>query len=199
MTLAKLSAIHLLLLSSLLIAQFDYDSPYNYSTWNHELSVLAGIAEHEGRILLQGQELAMRWDPEALMQPLNASMHVKYEGRYDWWLLAASGMASAYTNWQENDPWNNVLLAVDATIGFMPCWDRLYLLVGGRLYYTPIKMMNEADPSITHEITSRWIEPVVGARYEILLTDRFKARLRGDVGGLEHSSNFSGNAELLLR
>ncbi len=184
----------LLFLSNTLFAQYGYDSPYNYSKWISELSVVSSVTSQLGSLSLNGKHYEINPVYEELPEAVNWALQAKYEGRYKLWLFVLSG--SYARNYEEDEAldFSSTLAMGNATIGIMP-WDRFYLLAGGRYFNLSIQdELNELEKT-----EKEWIDPIVGARYEIPFTSWFKFRLRGDVGGFVTGSDLSWNAAAFFR
>lgn len=66
------------------------------------------------------------------------------------------------------------------------------VLAGGRYWY----MHGDLDTSIPYSSskTNQFVDPIIGARATIDLTDKFSFRLKGDIGGFGVGSDFTWNA-----
>ena len=70
------------------------------------------------------------------------------------------------------------------------------VLAGGRYWYlgNEIKISEPTAGTFNAEAVEGWIDPLVGVRFRIDLTEKFLLHLRGDIGGFSIASEFTWNA-----
>jgi hypothetical protein len=72
----------------------------------------------------------------------------------------------------------------------------LELLAGGRYWYTNVDV--DLTPGTSNDKSKDWLDPIVGGRLKMGLTEKLALLLRGDIGGFGVGSDFSYNVEGLL-
>ncbi|MBN1559019.1 hypothetical protein JW998_02125 [candidate division KSB1 bacterium] len=168
---------------------------YDDENWRNEFSLLSWMPGQSGTITIQGVEYDADLVFDKLIRKVNWSLNLKYEGRRDLWMIQWSGAFTKSFDMSDERDVETALTLTDATIGFMPWWERFYLLAGGRYFDVSGEAVDKTGQEIEKKTASKgWFDLFLGARYEIPVTDRFAIRLRGDVGGLGSTLSWSTTA-----
>lgn len=189
----------LLLLSTAPQAQSGFYDAYDYNHWLNEFSLMSWLPGQTGTVSLNGHEYDADLVFKELIRKVNWSLNLKYEGRRDLWMIAWSGAFLKSFDLSDERDIESALALTDVTVGFMPVWERFYILLGGRYFNASVEVVDKTEEDIIKTNKSRhWFDLFAGARYEVPITERFAVRLRGDVGGFGLGSNLSWNASALL-
>lgn len=188
------------------------DNPVS-EEWVFQLTPYVWFMSMEGNVTVKGQKSSIDMDFNDIFKQLNVAAMIEGEVRY-----GRYGLYANVTYAELSDEVHGTLLNLDATV--KPLWlgfGAFYRLgpwnlgevidgntatvtvdpyVGGR--YTYLDMELDLKPGPNFSGHQDWIDPVVGLRTNVALSERWNFVAFGDVGGFGVGSDFAWQAAGLV-
>jgi hypothetical protein len=169
--------------------------PPKPSPWSFEVTPYLWTAGFHGDLSARGREATVDAAFSDLLKELDFGAMLLGEVRYDRWGLLLDGFYIKLS--QDADTPGPAFSRVDVTsetgmlgpsLAYRAVWtDRFSLdvLAGARFWFvdTELDFRPGAIPGFRVDQSTSWIDPTVGLRLGVELTDRFSLKALGDVGG----------------
>ena len=136
-------------------SQYGSYDPYDYNHWINEFSLMSWVPGQTGTVTIQGQDYDADLVFKELIRKVNWSINLKYEGRRDLWMVKWTGAFTKSFDLSDERDVETSLTLTDATVGFMPWWERFYILAGARYFNASIEVVNKNEDMIEKNKTGK--------------------------------------------
>ena len=161
--------------------------------WQWELTPYVWMAGLNGDLAIGNLEVPVEVSFGDILDDLEIGFIGHVEAHNDQWSIFSDLVYLELGRGANNLDFDLTEVIIEAGAGYRLSAN--FEIIGGiRWWNIDAMAARTVDPKLERAADKDWVEPIIGARFRVPMSERFTLGLRGDVGGFGAGSEFSWSA-----